>query len=403
MTNINIVRVLNQVFITLNGGITLGSSVCTDEMFAKLQEARLADDEEAIKQIIDPAYSIRKDANDKAIEKLAILQNSNIIEKVGESSYLKGVPTSLPQTLLDKFLEAEIAEDAKTITALTNFWILASRNPNTEARNNLYWFMDRYGIKVTESGFIIAYRLVIPFSEEETIDESMIEAYNKLRLHILKVKKQSLSKYDLVKNTSTGEITTIQKNKLNKEGFEIIQCMSKPLEIKGVRQIFTDAYSGTIKISIGETVSIPREECDENSAVTCSRGLHGASFSWLKDNSNFGEVKIVILVNPRDITAVPPKDSYGKLRMCSYYPLAVMSEDVEIGDELNLMEDDFLQQLIKQEEFTLDKKAHVTKDYVVDTNLTFGGRDLHKTSVIHDLESIRAQIASRKQTTEDNG
>ena len=403
MTNINIVRVLNQVFITLNGGITLGSSVCTDEMFAKLQEARLADDEEAIKQIIDPAYSIRKDANEKAIAKQKVLLNSNIIEKVGESYYLKGVPTSLPQTLLDKFLEAEIAEDAKTITALTNFWILASRNPNTEARNNLYWFMDRYGIKVTESGFIIAYRLVVPYSEEETIDENMVEAYNKLRLHILKVKKQSLSKYDLAKNTATGEIVTISKTQINKDGFEIIQCMSEPLEIRGVRQIFTDAYSGTIRISIGETVSIPREECDENSAVTCSRGLHGASFSWLKDNSNFGKVKIVILVNPRDITAVPPRDSYGKLRMCSYYPLAVMSEDVEIGDELNLMEDDFLQQLIKQEEFTLDKKAHVNKDYVIDTNLTFGGRDLHKTSVIHDLESIRAQIASRKQTTEDNG
>ena len=75
----------------------IGSSVCTDEMYAKLQEARLADDEEAIKHIIDPAYSIRKDANEKAIEKLAILQNSSIIEKVGESSYLKGVPTSLPQ------------------------------------------------------------------------------------------------------------------------------------------------------------------------------------------------------------------------------------------------------------------------------------------------------------------
>lgn len=403
MTNINIVRILNQVFITLSGGVTLGSSICTDEMYTKLQEARLAEDEEAIKQIIDPAYGLKKEANEKAVEKQAILQNSNIIEKVGESSYLKGVPTSLPKTLLDKFLEAEIAGDSKTIAALTNFWILASRNPNTEARNNLYWFMDRYGIKVTESGFIIAYRLVVPFSEEETIDESMIEAYNKLRLHILKVKKQSLSKYNLVKNTSTGEITTIQKNQLNKEGFEIIQCMSKPLEIKGVRQVFTDARTGLTRISIGETVSIPREECDEDSAVTCSRGLHGASFSWLKDHTIHGKVKIVILVNPRDVTAVPPEDSYGKLRMCSYYPLAVMSEDVEIGDELSLMEDDFLQQLIKQEEFTLDEKVHVNKGYVVDTNLTFGGRDLHKTSVIHDLESIRAQIASRKQTTADNG
>lgn len=82
MTNINIVRVLNQVFITLNGGITLGSSVCTDEMFAKLQEARLADDEEAIKQIINPAYSIRKDANEKAIEKLAIYKIRILLRKL---------------------------------------------------------------------------------------------------------------------------------------------------------------------------------------------------------------------------------------------------------------------------------------------------------------------------------
>ena len=36
-------------------------------------------------------------------------------------------------------------------------------------------------------------------------------------------------------------------------------------------------------------------------------------------------------------------------------------------------------------------------------DLTFGGRDLHKTSVIHDLESVRAQIASRKQTAVNNG
>ena len=98
MTNINIVRILNQVFITLNGGITLGSSVCTDEMYAKLQEARLAGDEEAIKQIIDPAYV---GLDDKTIRLRLVVNSSD------------GEPSFALQIVKEELLRNEIVQEFK--------------------------------------------------------------------------------------------------------------------------------------------------------------------------------------------------------------------------------------------------------------------------------------------------
>lgn len=37
--------------------------------------------------------------------------------------------------------------------------------------------------------------------------------------------------------------------------------------------IYTDAHSGTTRIEIGKVVTMPRENCDNNSDITCSRGL----------------------------------------------------------------------------------------------------------------------------------
>lgn len=68
--------------------------------------------------------------------------------------------------------------------------------------------------------------------------------------------------------------------------------------------VYTDAHSGTTKIEIGKVVTIPREECDNNSDVTCSRGLHLGARTWLKQNY-YGSQGLVCLCNPADVVAVP--------------------------------------------------------------------------------------------------
>lgn len=68
--------------------------------------------------------------------------------------------------------------------------------------------------------------------------------------------------------------------------------------------VYTDAHSGTTRIEIGKVVTMPREKCDSNSDVTCSRGLHLGARTWLKQNY-YGSQGLVCLCNPADVVAVP--------------------------------------------------------------------------------------------------
>lgn len=66
-----------------------------------------------------------------------------------------------------------------------------------------------------------------------------------------------------------------------------------------------------------------------------------ASKDWLLNNgSGFGEVSLMVLVNPASVVAVPPGDSYGKMRVCAYYPIKIISIDELYGDD-NIIPDGF--------------------------------------------------------------
>ena len=87
--------------------------------------------------------------------------------------------------------------------------------------------------------------------------------------------------------------------------------------------VYTDHHSHTFKIKIGEMVTMPREKCDCDSSVSCSRGLHCSSVGWLKRNY-FGNTGLACLVDPSQVVAVPKVDDYGKLRTCAYLPIKVI-------------------------------------------------------------------------------
>ena len=39
-----------------------------------------------------------------------------------------------------------------------NFWTLISMNPDSRVRDNVFWFIRKWDIKISKSGFLIAYR-----------------------------------------------------------------------------------------------------------------------------------------------------------------------------------------------------------------------------------------------------
>ena len=98
------------------------------------------------------------------------------------------------------------------------------------------------------------------------------------------------------------------------------------VDTTGKEGVYTDHHSHTFKIKIGEMVTMPREKCDCDSSISCSRGLHCSSVGWLKRNY-FGNTGLACLINPADVVAVPHIDDYGKLRTCAYLPIEVINYD----------------------------------------------------------------------------
>lgn len=110
--------------------------------------------------------------------------------------------------------------------------------------------------------------------------------------------------------------------KIAKCGFFVAYRNVVPYQIlEDGSEIFTDQHSGTTRIKIGEMVTMPREDCDRDSSHSCSRGLHAGGAGWLERNY-YGTQGMVVLINPSDVTAVPYRDDYGKLRTCAYLPIA---------------------------------------------------------------------------------
>ena len=88
------------------------------------------------------------------------------------------------------------------------------------------------------------------------------------------------------------------------------------LTYKRINTNWTDCHSSTVSNKIGETVTMERAKVDDRQDVTCSRGLHVCSYSYL---SSFGGGRTVICeVNPKDVVSIPTDYSNAKMRCCKY-------------------------------------------------------------------------------------
>ena len=88
------------------------------------------------------------------------------------------------------------------------------------------------------------------------------------------------------------------------------------LAYKKVRDNYLDVHSGTMDNSVGNIVSMERNEVDDNRNNTCSAGLHFCSESYLR--SFGGERVVIVKINPRDVVSIPTDYNEAKGRACVY-------------------------------------------------------------------------------------
>lgn len=262
-----------------------GSTIISENLNSDtINKIRNTNDEEEIITLLVPEYKKIAEERDEILSTIDGIKNSKILTYKQNNVYWESVSSlSIPLELVKDILEAEKNNDSIKLETYKNFWTLMSLNTDESCRKNLYWFLQRNGLVLERSGFFIAYRNVIDTKEKD------------------------------------------------QDG----------------NRIYTDDKTRSFKITIGNMVTMNREDCDSDSNILCSKGLHLGASNWLKANY-CGNIGIVCLCNPADVVAVPKEEFYGKLRTCAYLPISL----AEFDDRGNV---------IPSKELTGFKCSYVTK------------------------------------------
>jgi hypothetical protein len=380
------------VTVTLSNGAIYSLENCSDELYNNIVKCRF--DYDKLERLLNP----KLDENRKEVEDFNNLidkvNNSNYITKLGDCFYIKSISNiSVPIELVKSFLEAEINNSQELIESYLNFWRLCSMNPNSEARANLFWFLKKWGMKISKNGFIVAFRNAVV--KHKNIHYELAEFISESFLNIRFTKKKSTKDYVIVKDNEDNYFLFKNTSKeLENKKFKVlgtVQELYNKLSNENEEElVFTDQHSGTTTIKLGQPVRLNRKECDE-SQISCSRGLHAGGLHWL-GQGYFGDVTLMVLINPSQIVSVPKEDDYGKLRCCEYYPVSIVSRDgkgnIIIPDFEDSFDDDFLN-------ITLENYGINNNDIEKQTINIPKLIELEERDIIRNLEYMKDKIKSK--------
>ena len=353
-----ITAVINGVVYTLPGASDLTISSLSIDM-----------DEKKLLSILNPKEREIKEYNKMVDDVLKVLSGHKDFVYVDGKFRLNKIPYDIPEMLLKEYVKHIKAKES--IEHLNNFWVKCCNNPDPTARENLFWFLKKYGFKITQNGYFIAFRNVNVLTQGlKELHDFVVDQYTLLVNKAYKLAGKRKDYY--VRSTKDGyELTT------NPEAVGVIASLDHMyLNLNQYTEtVYTDSYSKSTRIIMGEPVSIPREKCDPDHNNTCSRGLHVGGASWLSPGY-FGRDGIMCLINPANVVAVPPQDNYGKMRVCEYLPYGFYKRDENgeiIMPDTHLMEeayDNYVVNNIDEVEFNSPHKVK-TIEYKSMTNRDF--------------------------------
>lgn len=170
--------------------------------------------------------------------------------------------------------------------------------------------VDKGRVKIGEDRIpLFLAKKILEFKKGKLPYKPLLKFWNNLKSNPSKASKENLYEF-LEKNnypiTDNGNF--IAYKKVVKEG-------------DGLR----DGYTRTINNNPMDKPTMKRSEVDPDPEVTCSRGLHAASWEYAQHYP--GEVLIEVLVNPKNVVAVPRDYNSQKMRVCEYKVIRVLEGD----------------------------------------------------------------------------
>ena len=163
-----IIRCKTSLTVTLSGGRIIQVNNCDDETYKKVEALYAADDEFEMINLLIPEKPETEGINTVRLIKFwKDQEQSSELTREGNSVYWNGVsPLSMPMSFAEKVMKAEKNGDTAKMEAYRNFWTLLSLNPDPAVRENLFKFLEKWGMVITKSGLFVGYRNVAHKSGE---------------------------------------------------------------------------------------------------------------------------------------------------------------------------------------------------------------------------------------------
>lgn len=370
-------KLVNDVLtVVLNNGDVISKPSCSVHDFQRVSNS---ESEMDVLKVFDAVKEY--DERQKEIlhhQKMQIVRdNFDLLRKLNDfeidetSVKLKGINRTLPQLLVEKFIEVVSRqlpndEDLQTVcnqdveyVALKRFFMWCCLNPRAEVADKLYDFLMKNSFRITKQGFFVALRNVVTIHGSNELVKFVSESYTKIKAvwkkspdsyHVIMFEEggytiihkdqmtttvteiceecdktcvnwdDELEDYVECYNCEgTGEVSYTEKNYVGKDLGTLTELyLDLP---KRAENRFTDDYTRTFDIRIGKVVNMPMEEASWSTADCGERGLHFTS-----DQINYvgcGDQSVLMLINPMKIVGIGEK----KGRCYEYLPISTVSRN----------------------------------------------------------------------------
>lgn len=194
----------------------------------------------------------------------------------------------LHNCLVDRIFD--MMSEGFDVNPMINFLQRLMQNPSKRAVDELYLFLEKGKLPITEDGCFLAYKRV----RNDYTDCHTGKVLNK--------------PYDLVTERDIFDLDRLGK------------CIDD-----GPWDGYVTERGVTVEFINQETViSMARNAVDDNRDRTCSEGLHFCSHEYLQ---SFGGARIVIVkIDPADVVSIPSDYSNTKGRACKYVVIGELDE-----------------------------------------------------------------------------
>lgn len=446
--------------VVLTDGSVLSKPAATEEDFHAVGNARSVHEVHAIlasREVLEDVQKVRAEearikALQKGIELLGCLNDFNV---EGSTVYLAGTSRSMPQILVEEFIRVvdrvanEPSQEAFIVqlnqddeyVALKNFFMWCCLNPRAEVAHELYRFLSENSFRITRQGFVVALRNVVTLHGSPELVHFVSNTYNKVKA----VWKKNPNEYTVF--LENGEYKLVHDDKLFKtilvddttcpdcdgegtwynededEDFDCERChgtgeveeyeyeQTVPVDhgqkIGGLTELyldlpnreenrFTDDWTKTFDIRIGQVTSMPMEECNWSTQDCAAAGLH-----FTADQIHYvgcGDQSVIVLINPMKVVGI----GQHKGRCYEYLPIMTvpreeatrilhdgMFDTIQLDEEYAIRELESLAEKAKEGFATEAKKYEFNLPHISASEIN---------TIVSNLSEMKAIIKNRVST-----